>query len=238
MNDASTTPEATCAAGVARLLGAGRAWLVDLSGVDEAVRAAGLDAALLLPVLGVAPDGARVDVTDLPARSEASHAKGEPLVVDVSSVGLSGCVACAHGADVAVCALDGGGVAIGLSRDALRAEVSRDIVWHLNDLPQLRLLETDLERSCRCHRDGSDVAAVVARYLSCHPAVAAVSYPGLPADPSFPVASRVLAHGFGPLVLYRLAVAPDAGMTMLDCAGDSQKALIEALESRIAHTSQ
>jgi hypothetical protein len=228
---------ATCAAGVARLLGARRAWLVDLPGVGEAICGAGLGPTVVEPVLAVASDGSHIAIADLPARSEAAHAKGKLLVADVSAVGLSGCIACAHGADVAVCAFDGGGVAVGLSRDVLQGVASRDIVGRLGALPPLGLLEGDVERSCRRHRGDSDTAAVVARYLSCHPAVTAVSYPGLPTDPSFPVASRVLAHGFGPLVLYRLAVAPDAGMTLLDCAGDSQKALIEALESRIAHTS-
>ena len=51
----------------------------------------------------------------------------------------------------------------------------------------------------------SDVAQVVANYLTCHPRVEAVRYPGLKADPDFPHAANVLVGGFGPYVRYRMA---------------------------------
>ena len=49
----------------------------------------------------------------------------------------------------------------------------------------------------------SDVAQVVACYLSAHPRVALVRYPGLRTDPLYQRASCVLERGFGPLVAWR-----------------------------------
>jgi len=51
-------------------------------------------------------------------------------------------------------------------------------------------------------RATSDAAQVVAAYLSCHPKVEAVRYPGLKDDPSFQIAARTLVGGFGPFVDY------------------------------------
>lgn len=46
----------------------------------------------------------------------------------------------------------------------------------------------------------SDVAQTCAKYLTCHPAVLAVRYPGLTTDASYHEASCTLEGGFGPLV--------------------------------------
>ncbi len=51
----------------------------------------------------------------------------------------------------------------------------------------------------------SDAAQVVANYLACHPRVEAVRYPGLKADPDFPLAANALVGGFGPYVRYCVA---------------------------------
>jgi|GEM_PF-2158966 len=53
----------------------------------------------------------------------------------------------------------------------------------------------------------SDNALVVANYLAAHPAVAQVSYPGLPGDAANDSARRTLEHGFGPLVSFAVAGA-------------------------------
>ncbi|HNQ97247.1 MAG TPA: PLP-dependent transferase, partial [Treponemataceae bacterium] len=45
-------------------------------------------------------------------------------------------------------------------------------------------------------------ALAVARWLSRHPKVAWVRYPGLEGDPSYPVASSRFTHGFGGMVVF------------------------------------
>ena len=54
-------------------------------------------------------------------------------------------------------------------------------------------------------RARSDAAQVLASYLSCHPRVAVVRYPGLTADAAYREASSRLRCGFGPWVDVLLA---------------------------------
>lgn len=56
------------------------------------------------------------------------------------------------------------------------------------------------ETDAAAWRRVSDVAQTCAKYLSCHPAVLAVRYPGLTTDASYHEASCTLEGGFGPLV--------------------------------------
>lgn len=56
------------------------------------------------------------------------------------------------------------------------------------------------ETDAAAWRRVSDVAQTCAKYLSCHPAVLAVRYPGLTTDASYREASCTLEGGFGPLV--------------------------------------
>ena len=56
------------------------------------------------------------------------------------------------------------------------------------------------ETDATAWRRVSDVAQTCAKYLSCHPAVLAVRYPGLTTDASYREASCTLEGGFGPLV--------------------------------------
>lgn len=72
-----------------------------------------------------------------------------------------------------------------------------------------RLATTSLSVQRRC-----DTAQVAAHFLAMHPAVAWVSYPGLPDDPANDGARRVLEHGFGAYLTFGLR--PDAGL----CASD------------------
>jgi O-acetylhomoserine (thiol)-lyase len=48
----------------------------------------------------------------------------------------------------------------------------------------------------------SSNALKAAGHLSAHPKVAWVRYPGLPGDPTYPVASRYLKKGFGGMVVF------------------------------------
>ncbi|MGJ6981004.1 O-acetylhomoserine aminocarboxypropyltransferase/cysteine synthase family protein [Aestuariimicrobium soli] len=67
----------------------------------------------------------------------------------------------------------------------------------------------------RMERHSSNALAV-AEYLSQHPAVAWVNYPGLPGDPSHEVAQRILDGGFGGLVAFGLKGGREAGGTFIE----------------------
>ena len=76
-------------------------------------------------------------------------------------------------------------------------------------------------------RGESDVAAVCARYLACHPKVAWVRYPGLPDDPDFEEAARTLVAGFGPTIAYGTT---DGGVHLITCDACDPFDLVESLE--------
>jgi O-acetylhomoserine (thiol)-lyase len=59
-------------------------------------------------------------------------------------------------------------------------------------------------------------ALAVAQWLSKHPKVAWVRYPGLPADPTYPVASRYLKKGFGGMVVFGPKGGKAAGETFIN----------------------
>jgi O-acetylhomoserine (thiol)-lyase len=56
----------------------------------------------------------------------------------------------------------------------------------------------------------------VARYLKSHPKVAWVRYPGLEDDPTYPVASQYLKHGFGGMVVFGIEGGHAAGRKFTD----------------------
>jgi len=62
----------------------------------------------------------------------------------------------------------------------------------------------------------SSNALKVAEHLSRHPKVAWVRYPGLPGDPSYPVASRYLKKGFGGMVVFGPKGGRAAGEKFID----------------------
>jgi O-acetylhomoserine (thiol)-lyase len=62
----------------------------------------------------------------------------------------------------------------------------------------------------------SENALKVAEYLSGHPEVAWVRYPGLKNDPSYPLASRDLKNGFGGMVVFGVKGGYDAAVKIID----------------------
>ncbi len=105
-----------------------------------------------------------------------------------------------------------------------------------NDATGRRLLREAAARSRACARETwraeSDVAAVVARYLVCHPRVRTVRYPGLPGDPVFREASTSIAFGFGPHIAFELE---DGSLHWLTVAPEAEPfRLVEALEALLA----
>lgn len=89
----------------------------------------------------------------------------------------------------------------------LGACISPDNAWMF--LQGLETLPLRMQRHC-------ENAAQVARYLKEHPNVEWVRYPGLPDDPSYPVASRYLKNGFGGMVVFGIKGGLDAGQKFVD----------------------
>lgn len=186
-------------------------WVVSAGSFLEVVNALHVDERLLiLPSLGGRP----IRCADVRQAGRQARLDDELLVVDNSLATSFGCPASQLGAHLTVEMLDRvmgesgcGMAAVGVSRDA-RA-VCRGIWERIDDLPQptgrdLLRLAVRLEDFEARFRRSNDVAQTVAFYLACHPGVSSVSYPGLPRDPSFDVASRTLRNGFGCVVDFRL----------------------------------
>ncbi len=62
----------------------------------------------------------------------------------------------------------------------------------------------------------SENALAIAQWLKKHPQVAWVTYPGLPEDPSYAVASKYLKRGFGGLVGFGIKGGLEAGKTFIN----------------------
>jgi O-acetylhomoserine (thiol)-lyase len=62
----------------------------------------------------------------------------------------------------------------------------------------------------------SENALAIARYLSEHPAVAWVRYPGLPSHPDHALAQRYLTGGFGGMLVFGLKGGLEAGARFID----------------------
>lgn len=89
----------------------------------------------------------------------------------------------------------------------LGACISPDNAWMF--LQGLETLPLRMQRH-------SENAAEVARFLKEHPHVEWVRYPGLPDDPTYPVASRYLQNGFGGMVVFGIKGGLDAGQKFVD----------------------
>ena len=62
----------------------------------------------------------------------------------------------------------------------------------------------------------SENALAVAKFLQKHPKVSWVRYPGLPEDPSHPLASKYLKKGFGGVVVFGIKGGQDAAVKLID----------------------
>ena len=89
----------------------------------------------------------------------------------------------------------------------LGACISPDNAWIF--LQGLETLPLRMQRHC-------ENAAKVARFLKEHPKVEWVRYPGLPEDPSYPVASKYLKNGFGGMVVFGIKGGLAAGKKFVD----------------------
>jgi O-acetylhomoserine (thiol)-lyase len=84
----------------------------------------------------------------------------------------------------------------------LGACLSPDNAWLF--LQGIETLHLRMPRHC-------ENALAVARHLESHPKVAWVRYPGLPKDPSHPVASHILSKGYGGMVVFGVKGGREAG---------------------------
>jgi O-acetylhomoserine (thiol)-lyase len=89
----------------------------------------------------------------------------------------------------------------------LGACISPDNAWLF--LQGLETLPLRMQRHC-------ENAIEVARFLNEHPQVEWVRYPGLPDDPSYPLASQYLKNGFGGMVVFGIKGGRDAGQKFVD----------------------
>lgn len=222
-------------------LGAALTRLVDAKAVDELVSGlAQRRAAVWVESLGDMP----ISFADLRAQAADAHELGLPLVVENSLATSFGCPACRLGADVVVEQLarvwpEGTGhhVALSVSKACpsdLRAALEALPPAILDDSAVTSLVAALAAFPARRRRE-DDAAQVVAAYLSCHPLVVAVSYPGLKAHPSFRAAASQLAGGFGPVVDYR--VRDGAAWERVRCDAGDSKAQVVSLEGRLLRLS-
>jgi O-acetylhomoserine (thiol)-lyase len=89
----------------------------------------------------------------------------------------------------------------------LGACISPDNAWMF--LQGLETLPLRMQRHC-------ENAAEVARFLKEHPQVEWVRYPGLPDDPTYPLASKYLRNGFGGMVVFGIKGGLEAGQKFVD----------------------
>jgi O-acetylhomoserine (thiol)-lyase len=89
----------------------------------------------------------------------------------------------------------------------LGACISPDNAWMF--LQGLETLPLRMQRHC-------ENAAEIARFLKEHPQVEWVRYPGLPDDPTYPVASKYLKNGFGGMVVFGIKGGLEAGQKFVD----------------------
>lgn len=183
--------------------------------------------------------GMPVRCTDVRLLGHRAREEGQTLIVDNGGVGFAGCPAVRLGAHVAIEPLGEGTTLVGVSRDV--GQVLTEAVAAFEKLPVPSedvcegLLASVPKREALWHVT-SDAAQVVAAYLSCHPRVAELRYPGLKTDPSFEVAARTLMGGFGSWVDYRVLGA-DSWQRYVATTGDP-RAQVLALEDALARAGE
>jgi len=89
----------------------------------------------------------------------------------------------------------------------LGACISPDNAWMF--LQGIETLPLRMQRHC-------DNAMAVARYLTDHPAVKWVRYPGLEQDPAYKTASQQFENGFGGMVVFGIKGGRKAGETFIN----------------------
>ena len=199
-------------------LGAARTWLIGKTDGIGAINELRIKQGVrLVRVLGGRP------IRCLNLRQAAGDARDrkEILVADNTLPSSFGCAAARLGAHLTFEELDhivqkpgSGLLAVSVSHDALRyvTDLRRKLKEFRKPTPsELADLRRGLEDFDARRRAAFDCAQVAAYYLSCHPKVSHVYYPGLPNDPSFNVAAGILKNGFGSCVDFLLNFSNEDG---------------------------
>ena len=97
----------------------------------------------------------------------------------------------------------------------VRVTLLRDIGPALSPFNSFLFLQ-GLETLPLRQRQHGQNALAVARYLKKHPLVTWVTYPGLEDDPSYPLASRYLKHGFGGIIGFGIKGGLEAGKRFIN----------------------
>ena len=97
----------------------------------------------------------------------------------------------------------------------VRVTLLRDIGAALSPFNSFLFLQ-GLETLPLRQKQHSANALEIARWLKTHPSVTWVSYPGLPGDPSFKIASKYLKNGFGGLVGFGIKGGLEAGKKFIN----------------------
>jgi len=97
----------------------------------------------------------------------------------------------------------------------VRVELLRDIGPALSPFNSFLFLQ-GLETLPLRQQRHSENALAVAKFLKAHPAVSWVTYPGLPEDAGYPVASKYLKRGFGGIVGFGIKGGLEAGKKFIN----------------------
>ena len=154
-------------------------------------------------------------ITDIAATAEAAHAAGARVVADNTVCTPVLCRPLEYGADLvmhsATKQLNGhadvlAGALITRRRDELWERVTHDRGYRgavLGPFEAWLLLRGMRTLFLRVARSATS-AQRIADWLTTHPAVSGVCYPGLPSHPGHRVAARQMSDGFGMLLSFRL----------------------------------
>ena len=238
---------------------AAHVWVVEGISVAETVELAGGHGVCYEPLGGI-PISAR-DARDFAREALGGRAL---LIADDSQATFAISAPLLRGADLCLeplgCLPEGAGaglMAVGVARgrrvpEALLARLEASEASSARSEALLAALD-GFEHAVRSE---CGAACAVASYLSCHPKVSLVRYPGLRQDPSHEAAARALHHGFGRLVdfattavglsplesdaasLRRVGTAGEGAQAQalwrLECRSADAKAIALALERALA----
>lgn len=204
------------------------AGLVPADGIDEVLRAPHIRATAVV-------GGTPLQCADIRALVRQAQEADELLAVDARGLGagaLAGVPALRLGAAAAI--FDTG------KNDPLVLVSTQDEVqaseFAVLQARATKLLAEEYEERLAEARSlwkaVSGNARALAAYLSCHPAVATVSWPGRKDNPSFEVAARTLEGGFGPLLDWQLR--GQSGWQRLTAQVHNGAAQVEELEAALA----
>jgi len=173
------------------------------------------------------PTNPLLNIADISAVAGIAHSGGALLVVDNTFASPYLQQPLALGADVVVHSttkyLGGHSDVVGGAVVAASDEIGEQLALHQNAmgavagpfdaflvLRGIKTLGVRMDRHCAN-------AAAVASFLSSHPAVSSVLYPGLPSHPHHDVAARQM-RGFGGMVSFRLRGGEDAALKVCELA--------------------